>query len=290
MKTVFTVGPMLIPKVGKIFGAISAGVALSQVLPTIAKSINGIVSGTNDNDVGKFFTTIESATSRFGSSVSDYSREHLVSMENLGSLIEDVSLQLFQQRVIGSIPRMLSSGKITADNVKLGQNLALAYMAATSSQEVYSEFKSAGASDRVAGLGMMASIGAMYKLMTIDYFRDSLFKGTYLDESIVKNPANEVIKEVRTSLGILDDNPKRALAFLGKKFSDKVTAAAAKASAKPAAEGAMGLGKTLMHKSLNEGIEEMMEELSADAVKALFDAADSLGIPMNKDKVNLDFG
>lgn len=290
MKLVFTVAPMLIPKVGKIFGAISAATALSQVLPTLAKSVNGIVSGTNDNDVGRFFTSIESATSRFGSSVSDYSREHLVSGENLARLIEDVSLQLFQQRVIGTIPRMLNSGKVTSNNVKLGQNLALAYMAATSSQEVYSEFKAAGASDRVAGLGMLASVAAMWKLMNVNYFRESLFQGTYLDESIVKEPARQLVKEARESLGILEQNPRRALAFLGKKMGDKVAAAGAKSVAGRAGQATASFGKTMMNKAINEGTEEMLEELSADAIKGLFDALDALGVPMNKDKINLDFG
>lgn len=59
MKTVFTVAPMLIPKVGKIYGAISAGAALSGVLPTIMKSINGIVTGTNENELGQAFTAVE---------------------------------------------------------------------------------------------------------------------------------------------------------------------------------------------------------------------------------------
>jgi hypothetical protein len=47
-------------------------------------------------------------------------------------------------------------------NRRLGQNLALAYMAGTSSQETYKAFKNAGASDRTAGIGMLASIGGLY--------------------------------------------------------------------------------------------------------------------------------
>ena len=100
MKTIFTVGPMLIPKVGKVFGAISAANALSQILPTLGKSLNGIITGDNTNDVGNFLTKWENYTSRFKGSTSDYSREHMVSMENLGNLVQDVSLQLFQQRYL----------------------------------------------------------------------------------------------------------------------------------------------------------------------------------------------
>ena len=70
-------------------------------------------------------------------------------------------------------------------------NLSLGFMAITSSEQAYSDFKNAGASDAAAGIGMLASIAALYGLMTSDYFRDQLFKGTVLDESeavdVIKN-------------------------------------------------------------------------------------------------------
>ena len=76
---------------------------------------------------------------------------------------------------------------------KLGRNLSLGFMAITSSEQAYSDFKNAGASDAAAGIGMLASIAALYGLMTSDYFRDQLFKGTVLDESeavdVIKNYA-----------------------------------------------------------------------------------------------------
>lgn len=57
----------------------------------------------------------------------------------------------------------------------------------TSAQDTYSEFKQAGASDAVAGIGMLASITALYELMSMNYFRDQLFKGTFMDESEAKD-------------------------------------------------------------------------------------------------------
>ena len=284
MKTIFTVGPMLIPKVGKVFGAISAANALSQILPTLGKSLNGIITGDNTNDVGNFLTKWENYTSRFKGSTSDYSREHMVSMENLGNLVQDVSLQLFQQRVIGEIPRLLRPGnELLAKNVQLGRNLSLAYMAATSSQETYAEFKKAGASDRVAGLGMLASIGAMYRLMNMDYFRDVLFKGSYLDESIIKDPANFAINATKNALPDLVKNTskKESIKQLGK-LSSIFNGQTSKAAQKLAKS-------TLLNRAVNEAVEETMEEFSADAVKAMFIALDSIGIPMNTNNVSLDF-
>ena len=117
----------------------------------------------------------------FDPTSSDYSREHMVTFENLGNLIGDVAGQLFQQQAVAHIPYYIQ--KMTGGDVKkvtdLGKNLALAYMAATSAQDTYSAFKEAGASDRAAGLGMLASTAALYKLMNIDYFRDNLLKNTF---------------------------------------------------------------------------------------------------------------
>ena len=111
-------------------------------------------------------------------------------------MIEDTSLQLFQQRVIGQIPRILTGAPESVRVQKLGRNLALAYMAGTSSQQAYSEFKNAGATDAVAGLGMLSVMGGMYGLMNMDYFRNFLFKGTYLDQ----NPAKKAVKDLGEKL------------------------------------------------------------------------------------------
>ena len=72
----------------------------------------------------------------FDQTTSDYSREHMVTFENLGNLIGDVAGQLFQQQAVAHIPYYIQ--KMTGGDVKkvtdLSKNLALAYMAATSAQ------------------------------------------------------------------------------------------------------------------------------------------------------------
>jgi hypothetical protein len=115
-------------------------------------------------------------------------------------MIEDTSLQLFQQRVIGQIPRILTGAPESVRVQKLGRNLALAYMAGTSSQQAYSEFKNAGATDAVAGLGMLSVMGGMYGLMNMDYFRNFLFKGTYLDQTPAKKAVKDLAQEVKENL------------------------------------------------------------------------------------------
>ena len=74
-------------------------------------------------------------------------------------------------------------------------------MAGTSSTESYDAFKAAGASDRVAGLGMLAVSGAMFGLMNNDYFRDLWYEGTYLDNTKTRALVKEAAKYIsRTNL------------------------------------------------------------------------------------------
>jgi hypothetical protein len=178
MKTAMKTLPMLIPYVGPTLGAAGAALALSQLVPVLAKSINGLISS-NDNDFGKTMTKFENYMSRFNGSTSDYSRNKLISMENLGGLVSSISGQLFQQKAIGMIPGLLGNPN-NADHVKLGQKMALAYMAGTSAKENYGAFINAGANEETAGLAMFASMFALYGLMNSEYlgYKDTLFKGS----------------------------------------------------------------------------------------------------------------
>ena len=113
--------------------------------------------------------------------MSDKGRSGFFTTEGIGNMIGSVSAQLFQQKMIGTIPALFMGEKSVEairKNQELGKNLALFYMAGTSAQEVYGDFKQAGASDFAAGLGMLGSCLALGKLMTGDYFRDSWLKGT----------------------------------------------------------------------------------------------------------------
>lgn len=89
----------------------------------------------------------------------------------------DVSAQLFQQRAVSKLPTLFKNPKI-ANNQKLGRALSYSYMSATSSREAYSIFKQAGANDATAGIATLALMGVYYKLMSSDYFKDILFKGS----------------------------------------------------------------------------------------------------------------
>lgn len=283
MKTAVKTLPMLIPYVGPVFGAAGAALALATLTPTLAKSLNGLFS-TNDNDFGQAMSKFEGYMERFNSSTSDYSRNKMVSMENLGGLVTSISQQLFQQKAIGMIPGLLGDPN-NINHVKLGQKMALAYMAGTSAQENYAAFRSAGANEETAGLAMLASTIALYGLMDSNYlkYKETLFKGSWLDESVVKTPAFNFAKEWSEKIAkeageeVVENAAKNRNLFkwMQNAYQNHLKGALNKS--------------TFIAASVNEGIEEVMEEGIADMAKALAKGAEALGISV-ADSNKLDFG
>lgn len=196
-------------------------------------------------------------------------------------MVGAVSAQLFQQRVISQIPQFLNKSEIFNVNPELGKTLALAYMAGTSSQEAYQDFKQAGASDRVAGFAMIANMAALYKLMNIDYFRDTLFKGSFMDESVTRDPARGVAQMVNRNMleAAEHGSEKEAVGFINtltRFYHNRLVP---------------GLTKSeFINRSISEGVEEVMEEATSDAIKGFTSAFNALGVPVTEPKKELDFG
>lgn len=283
-KTLFKIAPIFIPGAGAWYGGITATIELGKLLPVLYKSIEGIATGDiSESASAQNATNIQGYFSRFDGSLSDKGRQSFFNLENVGKLIGDSSMQLFQQKTISKIPTWFTEkGKQVSENAaKWGQGLAITYMAGTSSTEAYDAFKEAGANDRVAGLGMISVMGAMFSLMNNDYFKDFWFKDTYLDRTKVRS----VIKESADQLS-------------KKEFAKKTLEQTS--SAKGAAQWVMNMQKAitnrisklkpgdLIHDSFNEGIEETVEEITTDAVKAFYSGLNALGLA-DKGK-NYDFG
>lgn len=174
-KTLFKIAPIFIPGAGAWYGGITATIELGKLLPVLYKSIEGIATGDiSESASAQNATNIQGYFSRFDGSLSDKGRQSFFNLENVGKLIGDSSMQLFQQKTISKIPTWFTEkGKQVSENAaKWGQGLAITYMAGTSSTEAYDAFKEAGANDRVAGLGMISVMGAMFSLMNNDYFKD----------------------------------------------------------------------------------------------------------------------
>ena len=290
LNLVWDIAPMFIPGVGEVYGYIGAAAGIARVAPVLGKTINNIVGipfGGANKDVNRALSNWEAYASRYDRSVSDFGREHVVSWEGLGNLVTDISKQLFEQRAISTIPVLLQKAK-GAKNVESAinwsRNLPLAYMAATSAQDVYGDFKQAGASDAVAGLGMLASTLALYRLMNIDYFRDNILKDTFMDESEIRAALRGVSKDTasKISTAFKVTTPTEAATFT-QKFSNFYHDTLLNGLRK---KGIAGLAA----RGLSEGTEEVMEEVTTDLVKAVTEGLNLLNIPVTEENKSLDFG
>lgn len=287
LNLVADVAPMFIPGVGEIYGYIGAAAGIARVAPVLGKTINAIATGDNSNKIGQGLSKWEGFMASFDQTQSDWSREHLVSWEGLGNLISDISKQLFEQRAVATIPSLLKKTGAFNDHKNLvnwSRNLPLAYMAATSAQQVYGDFKQAGASDRMAGLGMLASTLALYKLMNIDYFRDNLFRDTFMDESEIRAALRGASKETADKIGVAAaiTTPKEAATFT-QKFSNFYQNVLLKSITQKGLPG-------LAARGLSEAVEETMEEVTTDLVKVFTEGLNALGFKVTEPEKSLDFG
>ena len=292
-ETAIKVAPYFIPYVGPYLGAISAATALAGTIPTLAKGVAGLVSDNEKTAFGKAMTRIENFMGKFDNSTSDASKGNFWSAENLGDLVSSSFGQLASQKVIAKIPKLLNPA---TKNTELGRKLALGYMAATSATDSYSAFKDAGATDAVAGIGMLATIGAMYGMMNVDYFKNWLFKDTWLDEEIefrhsfkdwIKSYSAKAFKETPVPI-----NPNSLTGKLhNTKLYSNFYAPIKNFVSDYIINGKYLGGSVVVNRMLNEGIEETMEEALGDAVKALTLGIEAMGFKVTKDpNAKLDFG
>lgn len=275
-KTAVTLIPYMIPYVREFWGAVNVSKELSKLLPVLGKAFNGIFNGDPESDLIKNLNKLENYVSRFDASTSDEGMKQYFGLETVGNLLSSVGSQLFQQRVISMIPTILGDPAKAGVNAKLGQELALAYMAGTSSTETYSSFIEAGASPRVAGLATIANMLALNGLMRIDYFKGTLFKGSYLDDDVIREPAKKVAQKV------MSDTSKegaQALAQNASKEANKNLLKKMVGYFTDDLEPALMKSEFVKH-SVAEGVEEVMEEMVFDINKGLNQALSSLGVPM----------
>jgi hypothetical protein len=322
MRTAFSLLPYFTP-IGPYLGYVGAAIALGQTLPVLSKALDGIITGSTDDAFGKSMSSIESFMDRFGHSQSRDTMGKFLSFENIGDIIASSAGQLFQQRMIANIPDLLrktKDGATVLSTSKFGRNLALGYMITTSATDSYEIFKEAGATDRMAGIGLLGVTGGLALLMNNDYFKDMLFTGTFMDEDIaMRDTIKQLIKEsivepfeqyaAMAPKAMSKYQQKLANTFLYKQIEKNIVNNAKKLTSKLGetrptvgmleraalsdSEKKVGLGmKTYMYlnRALNEGLEETMEEGVTDAMKLITMGLDALGVQVSKPDQELDFG
>lgn len=317
-KTALKLTPFLFgPTVGAVAGTAYAAFGLASVFPVLGKMINGIVSS-NDNQLGRSLTKWESYMERFAPAKSEAGSNSFWNFENIADIIATSASQLYSQRQIANIPKWLSKGAETRRNSKIGQQIALAYMATTSAQDTYSAYIEAGANEELAGIASLATMGAFYGLMSQDYWKNHMFGGSWLDENatMYRRTADEWIKNQAGKLTELNPNPTPTKWY--KTVYDKVTdflknnetlnkaktkaTALTKKSGKTAKETTeqtikqstkrsfLASSSDYLRTGLNEGLEETMEEATTDLIKGLSMGLEALGMDLTEDEGKLDFG
>ena len=291
-KTAFQIIPYFIPYVGPVYKYLMAAKELSTAMPIFLNSINTAFGGSEDSDFGKAMNSWSNTMETFKPGMSQYGQSKFFSFENIGNIVATTVGQLYQQKAIGNIPKILKQTGKTAK--KIGRQASLAYMALTSGQDAYNSFKEAGASDQTAGIGALASMGALYGLMNIDYFEEWLFKGTWLDENRVLNETlKETLQNKRNAWGYIKEGGEKFTKTKAQQIFNDVKGAVGERWNKMFTVAGT-TGKTLSQitgRSMNEAIEETMEEISTDLVKGLFLGMESLGVDMTgtNDLLNFDF-
>lgn len=240
MKTASQIVPMFLPNPIKYtWGAINAAKGIGQSLSALGKGIDSIITGDDDDEFGRNLTKLENWLSRFDQSKSDYGKTHMWgSAETYGDLFGSVAKQLFEQRVIASIPRHLKFLGPDIKRSKLGQDMAIAYMAATSAKESYASGIEAGLGDRQAGLLLLANTAAMWKLMDSDYGRSTLFKGSWFDDDISKKTAKET-----ADFMVKGGDKKYAMKDINEKMGEYGSTKLVKAVKNESDEAIKGIGK-----------------------------------------------
>lgn len=313
MRTLTLVAPYLIPGVGPWLGAAGAVFNLAKSLPTVAKAVNGIVTNNSDEtNLGKTLNNIDAFFSKFDTSKSRHSLENQWSFENIGDMVVTSAKQLFEQRTFTLIPEILKldTSKL---NPEFFKTLSLGYMALTSAEDSLETFKNAGMSDVSAGISMLAYTAAMFGLMNNEYFKDWLFRNSWVNATpeitnAIKDNSKIAAKVMQQSIqNATKGNPK--LLTLGetatKPETQKLFSTVFKATKEAWATksidplkgldiilpGAVGAGNVYIHHALNEGLEEVMEEMALDGIKLVALGIQSLGFDISDEtKEKLDFG
>lgn len=269
MRTASQILPMFLhPAVGYTWGALNAAKGIGQSIAALSKGIDSIITGEDDNEFGRTMTKMENWLARFDNSKSDYAQTHMwASAETYGDLIGSTTKQLFEQRLIANIPKQLKFLGTNIERSKMGQNMAIAYMAATSAKESYQAGIEAGLGDRQAGLLLLANTAAMWKLMDSDYGRSTLFRGSWFDDDLGKKTAKEtadfMVKSTDKRYAMEEINDKMA------KYGSTRLVKATKVD-----DAAKGLGqaanKAAQQQAKNAGkelAEEAAEEVAEGTVK-----------------------
>lgn len=107
-KTVAEIAPLLIPGFGTKYAAVRASMGLAAVMPTVIKSIDSFIRG-DSADYGRDpITKAEGWMSKFSQqSISEAGTGSFWNVEQMSSMVSDIFTQLYEQRAMASLSKIL---------------------------------------------------------------------------------------------------------------------------------------------------------------------------------------
>lgn len=316
---VFRIAPYFIPYVGQVIGGLQAVTGLVSALPMVVKSVDGLIENNPNSTITKKMNELDAFMSRYDRSKSRKSMEKNWTWENVGDMFADSVMQLRQQKTFSYIPQIMGAfdkakklERPSEAAIKWGRNASLAFMALTSAEDSFNTFRAAGVDQRTSGVAALAYAASLYGLMNQDYFKEWLFKDTWLTtdpelKTILKQANKEASNTVLNVLKNSAENGGKRVALNTEipkesaKFFKQVMNATKKAwkgkTFSPFKElditmpGAFSTVNLYLNRGINEGVEEVMEEGVLDFGKGIVSGLDALGLNVSDDtKKKIDFG
>lgn len=293
MKTVASVLPYMIPGFNTYYGMFRMATGLASTLPTVYKSLEGLVMGENTTGLTDAASSLENWFRKFDPSMSRKGKSKFFSVESLGNMLADTFGQLYQQRgaaklaeYIKKVPTLNAAksngaeiAKAWEQRSKLAKQLSLGYMSLISAADVYNDALKGGYDKRTAGLSALMSAGALYGVMNLNA-TNSL--GTwFLDKTVGYNPEvtkAPIIKQAKSLYKEMEDAVQTALTTKGSKQPIANVLSKFKAQTRNFFDDVFRTGgEGIFANMVTEGIEEVSEEVVQDAVKGMIDTLSWLG-------------
>lgn len=275
--------PYFIPGVAPYYGALTAALGLTAVMPTFLKAIDSIFTGNKETETKTTLRGMENWFRKYTTnSVSQHSKENFFTFENIGGLLADVFGQVHQQRAAASLAKYLrpianKPTDLVEDILKaqkrqndLAVSLQMGYMGLISAANVYDDAKRGGYNDRTAGATALASAAALWGIMRFNstargigtWFLD---KTTGYNENVTAKPFIQLARKNYDSM---------AQAVRGTFSPEKVNGAFGNfwvGFKKSLYKNFVEIGGGFWQRAMVEGVEEVSEEVVQDTVKGITD-------------------
>lgn len=300
LRTAAVIGSTFIPyaNIGSIIKYGTAALEFAKVLPQLTKTLNGLFSEDEFDSLNRW----DNIMKRFSKSNSDEARNNTFRLENLFDLVQSSFMQLAQQRAIATIPQNLGLTKEAelaaaqsrtiqwiankANGFKYGDEMvdaltkaspvyreamktidkyskvshaiSMAHIIATSGGNAFNEARSHGFDNFSSSVISLATLGFYGGLFQTDYGRALLTGSTSAEETrriktILKNYLKNNASKMSSDQKIMA--PDSFFKKWGNKFKEYI-----QNHYEDAVNGNLGI----VGGAINEGLEELTEELTAD--------------------------